>query len=98
MTTKQRTTKGRLIEGHATVKHVGTSACYGGPGETPYVILELCDRSEWHWFTTDESILQLKVGEDVMVHAYGYANGNLRRVTLFTMDNDGNTTIYGMRK
>ena len=74
----------------------GTSACYGGPGETPYLDLEIQGRT-WTWWTTDERILQIPVGESVVVFAFAYAkSGTLRRVHIDRMLDDGRILSYGM--
>jgi len=96
MATK-KVTKGTKISGSAWVVRTGTSACYGGPGETPFVVLEI-DGKEWYWFTRDHDrhLFSLRPNTWVMVDCYGYDNGNLRRVAL-TYECRGELVTFGRK-
>lgn len=95
---KTAKTKGTKINtASAWVKKVGTSACYGGPGETPFVIFEIAGK-EWCWFTRDHDrdVFSLREETFVYVDAYGYENGHLRRV-LCTYECRGEMITFGRK-
>ena len=96
-TTMARKTKGRKIEGFASVVRLGTG-CYGCMGfETPYVIFSLLlTGEEFWWSASDEHVLDLTKGSTIHLEAFAYGD-TLRSVRVAEMIDNGDVIFYGMK-
>jgi hypothetical protein len=95
-----KTTKGIKFDCETCHVVYSGTACNGGPGESPYIVLDIHGK-EWKWFAPFEDVLYIRPGTSAMVEAFGYEDqlhgARLRRVRLSVMDNDGEVTYYGMK-